>query len=293
MLLDGKQLSKKIKKELKDEVSSFSIKPTLAIILVGNNPASEIYVKNKLKSAKYCGINTSLIIFEETITQEKLISEIHNLNNNEIYHGIIVQLPLPHHIDEQKIINAIDPKKDVDGFGILNKGKLFSGLNSIESATPKGIMRLLEEYNIEIKGKHAVVVGRSNIVGKPMAMMLLNKHATVTICHSKTENLKEITKQADILVVAIGKAKFITKDMVKEGAVVIDVGTNRVNDLLVGDVDFENVEPVASYITPVPGGVGPLTIASLLENTVIAYKQLYAYRHITAYINTNLQQSNE
>jgi methylenetetrahydrofolate dehydrogenase (NADP+)/methenyltetrahydrofolate cyclohydrolase len=272
MLLDGKQLSKKIKKELKDEVSSLSIKPTLAIILVGNNPASEIYVKNKLKSAKYCGINTSLIIFEETITQEKLISEIHNLNNNEIYHGIIVQLPLPHHIDEQAIINAIDPKKDVDGFGILNKGKLFSGLNSIESATPKGIMRLLEEYNIEIKGKHAVVVGRSNIVGKPMAIMLLNKHATVTICHSKTENLKEITKQADILVVAIGKAKFITKDMVKEGAVVIDVGTNRVNDLLVGDVDFENVEPIASYITPVPGGTGPLTIASLLENTVIAYK---------------------
>lgn len=293
MLLDGKQLSKKIKKELKDEVSSLTIKPTLAIILVGNNPASEIYVKNKLKSAKYCGINTSLIIFEETITQEKLISEIHNLNNNEIYHGIIVQLPLPNHIDEQAIINAIDPKKDVDGFGILNKGKLFSGLNSIESATPKGIMRLLEEYNIEIKGKHAVVVGRSNIVGKPMAIMLLNKNATVTICHSKTENLKEITKQADILVVAIGKTKFITKDMVKEGAVVIDVGTNRVNDLLVGDVDFENVEPIASYITPVPGGVGPLTIASLLENTVIAYKQLYAYRHITAYINTNLQQSNE
>ena len=281
MLLDGKQLSKKIKKELKDEVSSLSIKPTLAIVLVGNNPASEIYVKNKLKSAKYCGINTSLIIFEETITQEKLISEIHNLNNNEIYHGIIVQLPLPKHINEQKIINAIDPKKDVDGFGILNKGKLFSGLNSIESATPKGIIRLLEEYNIEIKGKHAVVVGRSNIVGKPMAIMLLNKHATVTICHSKTENLKEITKQADILVVAIGKAKFITKDMVKEGAVVIDVGTNRVNDLLVGDVDFENVEPVTSYITPVPGGVGPLTIASLLENTVIAYKNIIDYTHVT------------
>lgn len=276
MLLNGKEFSKKLKNNLKLEVENLikenNVTPGLAIILVGNNPASEIYVRNKVKDATNCGIYAELIRYDESITQEELVESINKLNNNDLFHGIIVQLPLPKHINEQVIIDTISPDKDVDGFGILNKGKLFSGLESIESATPKGIMRLLEEYNIEIKGKNAVVVGRSNIVGKPMAIMLLNKHATVTICHSRTENLSEITKKADILVVAIGKAKYITKDMVKEGAVVIDVGTNRVNDKLVGDVDFENVEQVASYITPVPGGVGPLTIASLLENTVIAYK---------------------
>lgn len=283
MLLNGKEFSKKLKNNLKIEVEYLKKEtnqtPGLAIILVGNNPASEVYVRNKVKDATNCGINANLIRFDETISEQELIDEVIKLNNDNTYHGLIVQLPLPKHINEQVIIDTISPDKDVDGFGILNKGKLFSGLESIESATPKGIMKLLEEYNIDPKGKHAVVVGRSNIVGKPMAIMLLNKHATVTICHSRTENLSEITKQADILVVAIGKPKFITKDMVKEGAVVIDVGTNRVDDKLVGDVDFENVEPIASYITPVPGGVGPLTIASLLENTVIAFKNAINFKN--------------
>ena len=283
MLLNGKEFSKKLKNNLKIEVENLKKEtnqtPGLTIILVGNNPASEIYVRNKVKDATNCGINANLIRFDETISEQELIDEVIKLNNDDTCHGLIVQLPLPKHINEQVIIDTISPDKDVDGFGILNKGKLFSGLESIESATPKGIMKLLEEYNIDPKGKHAVIVGRSNIVGKPMAIMLLNKHATVTICHSRTENLSEITKQADILVVAIGKPKFITKDMVKEGAVVIDVGTNRVDDKLVGDVDFENVDPITSYITPVPGGVGPLTIASLLENTVIAFKNAINFKN--------------
>ena len=283
MLLNGKEFSKKLKNNLKIEVENLKKEtnktPGLAIILVGNNPASEVYVRNKVKDATNCGIYANLIRFDESISEQELIDEVIKLNNDDTYHGLIVQLPLPKHINEQVIIDTISPDKDVDGFGILNKGKLFSGLESIESATPKGIMKLLEEYNIDPKGKHAVVVGRSNIVGKPMAVMLLNKNATVTICHSRTENLKEITKKADILVVAIGKAKFVTKDMVKEGAVVIDVGTNRVDDKLVGDVDFENVELIASYITPVPGGVGPLTIASLLENTVIAFKNANNFKN--------------
>lgn len=279
MILDGKELSKKIKKQIKQEVEMLiqktSIVPGLAIVLVGNNPASEIYVRNKLKAASLCLIDATLIRKDESITEEELINLVKELNQDEKYHGIIVQLPLPKHINEQRIIDTIDVSKDVDGFGILNKGRLFSGLNTIESATPHGIIRLLEEYNIQIEGKNAVVVGRSNIVGKPMALLLLNRNATVTICHSRTQNLKEVTKLADILVVAIGKAKYITADMVKEGAVVIDVGTNRVNDVLCGDVDFENVSKIASYISPVPGGVGPLTIASLLENTVKAYKNIY------------------
>lgn len=278
VLLDGKAFSKKLKDNIKNEVTELinkhNITPGLAIVLVGNNPASEVYVRNKLKSAAYCNIYANLIRLEDTISEEDLIKEVKSLNNNDTYHGIIVQLPLPKHINEQKIIDTISPNKDVDGFGILNKGKLFSGLESIESATPKGIMKLLEEYDINVSGKHAVVVGRSNIVGKPMALMLLNKNATVTICHSRTQNLKEMTRLADVLVVAIGKANFITKDMVKEGAVVIDVGTNRVDDKLVGDVCFDEVAPLTSYITPVPGGVGPLTIAALLENTVCAYKNI-------------------
>lgn len=279
MILDGKELSKKIKQEIKEEVSKLieqnTVVPGLAIVLVGSNPASEIYVRNKLKAAAFCKINASLIREDETITEEALLKLVYTLNQDPQYHGIIVQLPLPKHINEQKIIDAIDTSKDVDGFGVLNKGRLFSGLKAMESATPHGMMRLLDAYNIPIEGRRAVVVGRSNIVGKPMAMLLLNRNATVTICHSKTQNLKEITKQADILVVAIGKAKYITADMVKEGAVVVDVGTNRIDGVLCGDVDFENVAPIASYISPVPGGVGPLTIASLLENTVIAYKKIY------------------
>ena len=207
MLLDGKNFSKKMKENIKNEVKELvkqnNVIPGLAIILVGNNPASEIYVRNKVKDATNCGIYANLIRFNDTISQEELIQEVIKLNNDDTYHGIIVQLPLPNHINEQVIIDTISSSKDVDGFGILNKGKLFSGLDSIESATPKGIMKLLEEYNIDLTGKHAVVVGRSNIVGKPMAIMLLNKNATVTLCHSRTQNLAEITKEADILVVAI------------------------------------------------------------------------------------------
>lgn len=279
MILDGKELSKKIKLEIKDEVEKLvnqtNIVPGLAIILVGCNQASEIYVRNKLKAAALCKINAKLFREEETITEEKLIQLVKKLNKDEEYHGIIVQLPLPKHINEQKIIDTIDVSKDVDGFGILNKGRLFSGIQAMESATPHGIIRLLDTYHIPIEGSHAVVVGRSNIVGKPMSILLLNRNATVTVCHSKTKNLKEITKAADILIVAIGKAKYITADMVKKGAVVVDVGTNRIEGMLCGDVDFENVEKIASYISPVPGGVGPLTIASLLENTVKAYRNIY------------------
>lgn len=211
---------------------------------------------------------------DEDIQEEELVNLVNQLNEDQSCHGIIVQLPLPKHINEQKVIDAISYKKDVDGFGIINKGRLFSGLDSIESATPHGIIQLLDAYDIELAGKNAVVIGRSNIVGKPMALLLLNRNATVTICHSRTKNLSEITKTADVLVVAIGKPNFITADMVKKDAVVIDVGTNRVEEKLCGDVDFEEVSKIASYISPVPGGVGPLTIASLLENTVKAYKKI-------------------
>ncbi len=277
-ILNGKEVSKTIKNNLKSEVKDLiettGIVPSLSIILVGNNPASEIYVRNKIKAANYCGINANLIRKDEDIQEEELVNLVNQLNEDQSCHGIIVQLPLPKHINEQKVIDAISYKKDVDGFGIINKGRLFSGLDSIESATPHGIIQLLDAYDIELAGKNAVVIGRSNIVGKPMALLLLNRNATVTICHSRTKNLSEITKTADILVVAIGKPKFITADMVKKDAVVIDVGTNRVEEKLCGDVDFEEVSKIASYISPVPGGVGPLTIASLLENTVKAYKKM-------------------
>lgn len=278
MLLDGKQTSKKIKENIKSEVLElidiYHIVPTLAIVKVGNDPASEIYVRNKIKAATICHINTKLIEKTIDVTMDELLSIVQSLNNDTTIHGILVQLPLPKHLNEQVIINAIDPNKDVDGFGLLNKGKLFSSITSFTPATPTGIMHLLEEYNINVEGREAVVVGRSNIVGKPMAMLLLNKNATVTIAHSKTNNLSDVTRRADILVVAVGKTKFITADMVKKGAVVIDVGINRVDDKLYGDVDFETVKDVASYITPVPGGVGPLTIATLLENTIKAYKNI-------------------
>lgn len=278
MLLDGKQTSKKIKENIKNEVLElidiYHIVPTLAIVKVGNDPASEIYVRNKVKAATICHINTKLIEKTIDVTMDELLSIVQSLNNDTTIHGILVQLPLPKHLNEQVIINAIDPNKDVDGFGLLNKGKLFSSIPSFTPATPTGIMHLLEEYNINVEGREAVVVGRSNIVGKPMAMLLLNKNATVTIAHSKTNNLSDVTRRADILVVAVGKTKFITADMVKKGAVVIDVGINRVDDKLYGDVDFETVKDVASYITPVPGGVGPLTIATLLENTIKAYKNI-------------------
>lgn len=277
ILLDGKKVSQDIKDSLKQDVSEIVAQnkraPHLSIVLVGNVMASQIYVKNKIKACEYTGIKATLIKKEETITTEELLLLVDELNNDSEVDGIIVQLPLPKHIDEQLIINKISYLKDVDGFGIENKGRLFSGLNCFKSATPYGIIKLLEAYNLDITGMNAVVVGRSNIVGKPMSMMLLDKNATVTICHSKTRDLKNVTNKADLLVVAIGKAKFITEDMVKDGAIVIDVGMNRDEHGLCGDVDFESVSQKASYITPVPGGVGPLTIAMLLTNTLLAYKR--------------------
>ena len=276
MLLDGKAVSLHIKENIKDKVLQlnyiYNSVPKLVVVQVGNNSASNVYIKNKLKAASFVGIDAELVHFDENVTNEEMLDTIHRLNNDNNVDGIIVQLPLPSHLNETDIINEIDNSKDVDGFGLINKGKLFCGIDSLKSATPYGIMELLKYYNIELKGKHAVVVGRSNIVGKPMAIMLLNENATVSMCHSRTTNLKEMCLQADILVSAVGKAKFITKDMVKKGAVVVDVGMNRdENGKLCGDVDFINVEEVASYITPVPGGVGPLTIAMLLQNTLNAY----------------------
>ena len=278
ILLDGKKLSLKLKDELKlktkEYIDIYNIIPKLVIIMVGNNPASQIYVRNKIKSATYCGIKAEVINLEESITNEELINVVEKLNIDNSVHGIIVQLPLPKHINEEMIINTVKAEKDVDGFGIINKGKLFSGINCLVSATPSGIMKLLKEYNIDLTGKNAVVIGRSNIVGKPMSMLLLNANATVTITHSKTKNLSEITKNADIIIAAVGKANFVTSDMVKEGVVIIDVGINRIDDKIYGDVDFENVKEKASYNTPVPVVVGTLTIVSLLENTLKTYEEI-------------------
>lgn len=276
MILDGKALSKKRKDILKEEVlrlkDIYNKVPKLAIIMVGNSPASQIYVRNKIKACTYCNMESELIHLDETVTMEELLSIINKLNNDPLVNGIIAQLPLPKHLNEQLVIDSISPDKDVDGFSLVNKGKLFCGIPSFTPATPQGIMTILEEYNIELEGKTAVVIGRSNIVGKPMAQLLLNKNATVTICHSRTKNLKEVAKQADILVVAIGKANFVTADMIKEGATVIDVGINRIDEKLYGDVDFEGAKYIAGYISPVPGGVGPMTITTLLEHTVKAFK---------------------
>lgn len=269
VVIDGKGLSERIINNLKDT----NISPTLAVILVGNNPASEIYVRNKEKSCEKAGIVSKLFKYDEDIQEKELLEKICQLNNDDTIDAILVQLPLPDHIDENKITKAILPEKDVDGFTPVNIGLLASGLKPYAyPCTPKGIMTILKEYNINPDGKHAVVVGRSNIVGKPLSIMLLNANATVTTCHSHTENLKDITKTADILVAAVGKPKFITAEMVKEGAVVIDVGISRIDGKLCGDVDFENVSGKTSFITPVPKGVGPMTIVSLMENTVELYK---------------------
>lgn len=276
MLLDGKTTSNLIKEELKEKIrqikEKYNQEPHLAIIQVGNISASNIYIRNKIRDCNEIGIIPHYIHFSEETKKEELEKKITELNNDQSINGIIVQLPLPKHLDERAIIEKIDPIKDVDGFAITNKGALFCNLDTMYPATPKGIMTLLERYNIEIEGKRAVVVGRSNIVGKPIAMMLLNKNATVTICHSRTRDLKEICKTADILISCVGKAKMITSDMVKKDAVIVDVGMNRdENGKLCGDVDFDNVKNIASYISPVPGGVGPMTIASLLEATYQAF----------------------
>lgn len=272
MLLDGKMLSNKIKNKLKAEFAKLDPKPKLVVILVGDDPASKLYVQSKQKACEEVGVISETILLDSTITEEQLVLEIERLNNDPTVHGILVQLPLPKHLNETLIINTISDKKDVDGFHIYNKGRLINNLETIVPATPLGVLTLLKEYNIEIKGKHAVVIGRSNIVGRPMAALLLNHDATVTICHRYTENLKQYTLMADIIVCAVGKPNLITADMVKEGAVIIDVGINRLGKKVVGDVDFENVKDKASAITPVPGGVGPMTIAMLLSNLLKCYQ---------------------
>lgn len=276
MILNGKELSKIINNSLREEVrelvQKYKVTPKMAIVLVGEYDASVVYVRNKVKAATQAGILADVIHLESEVTQAEVNKIIDELNNDPSVHGIIVQLPLPKHLNEFDLINRIVDYKDIDGFHLLNKGRLFSGKPSFLPATPYGIIELLDHYGIEILGKLAVVVGRSNIVGKPAATLLLNRDATVVIAHSHTKNLAELTRQADILVVAVGKVNLITADMVKPGVVVIDVGTNRINGKLCGDVDFERVKEVASYITPVPGGVGPMTIAMLLKNTVEGYK---------------------
>jgi methylenetetrahydrofolate dehydrogenase (NADP+) / methenyltetrahydrofolate cyclohydrolase len=271
-IISGKELSKEIRQQVKQEVEilkkNYGKVPHLVVILVGEDPASNSYGTAKEKACINAGMKSTLIRKKETIKEEELLGMIDDLNNDSDVHGILVQLPLPKHIDENKVINAILKEKDVDGFHPLNVAAVHLGEKGILPATPKGIITMLKSTNTEIKGKHAVVIGRSNIVGKPVAMLLLKEHATVTIAHSRTQNLKELTLQADILVAAVGRAHMVTADMIKEGAIVIDVGVNRLNEKLVGDVDFEAAKEKASFITPVPGGVGPMTIASLLQNTI-------------------------
>lgn len=275
-ILDGKTVSTRIKDELKKEVITLKeqgVMPCLAVIIVGDDPASRVYVNNKKAACEYIGIKSLEYALPAETTQQELDSLIDTLNGDASVSGILVQLPLPKHLDEEAVINRIKPEKDVDAFHPVNVGKIMIGNFDFLPCTPAGVMELIDESGIDIAGKSCVVVGRSNIVGKPQAMLLLHKNGTVTICHSKTKNLAEVCRSADILVVAIGKAKFITADMVKEGAVVIDVGMNRdENGKLCGDVDFESVKEIAGAITPVPGGVGPMTIAMLMKNTLTAAK---------------------
>ena len=290
-LIDGKLVSSKIKLEISAEVEQYKKmgyrSPGLAAVLVGHDGGSETYVAAKMKSCGECGFNSTLIRFEDTVSQQELLEAVEKLNNDDTIDGYIVQLPLPKHIDEQVVINSINPDKDVDGFTPVSVGLMTLGLPSFISATPKGILELLKHYNIETDGKNCVVIGRSNIVGKPLAILMMQKNypgnCTVTVCHSASHDLKEITSKADILVAALGRPKFVKADMVKDGAVVIDVGTTRVPDVsrksgfrLSGDVDFDEVAPKCSHITPVPGGVGPMTIASLMSNTLSAYKKRFS-----------------
>ena len=276
MIIDGKKCSEEILENLRKDISEYKEKtgkvPGLAVIILGNNAASKIYVKSKIRACEKTGILSREIILDENISEEELINEIEKLNNDKNINGILVQLPLPSHINEKKICEAISVKKDVDGFKAENLGKIMLGDDDgFISCTPQGIIYLIDQLNMDLHGKNVVVVGRSNIVGKPVASLLINKGATTTVCNSKTKDLAGILRKADIIVIAIGKAKFLTKDMVKEGAVVIDVGINRVDGKICGDVDYENVKDIVSHITPVPGGVGPMTIAMLLKNTVKAF----------------------
>ena len=272
-IISGKELSADIREELKQKVLNLKSKgktPGLVVILVGENPASQVYVNNKEKACKEIGITSEVLRLPETTSQEELLDLIQKFNSDAKFHGILVQLPLPGHIDESEIIRAISPKKDVDGFHLQSAGALFTGLPGFVSCTPKACIKLIQKTGVDIKGKHAVVVGRSNIVGKPVSILLLNENCTVTMCHSKTKDLPKVCASADILVAAIGRAEFITGDFIKEGSIVIDVGINRVDGKLKGDVMFEEAAAKAAYITPVPGGVGPMTITMLMENTVEA-----------------------
>ena len=269
-IIDGKQISLDIKNELKEKVAKYKeqgIEITLAVVKVGNDPASAVYVRNKEKACEYVGINSKTLALPEETTEEELLNVVKEFNEDKNVNGILVQLPLPKHIDESKVLLTIDSTKDVDGFHPVNVGKMVIGEDTFLPCTPAGIIEMIKRTDIDIEGKECVVIGRSNIVGKPMAMLMLKENATVTIAHSRTKDLKEVTKRADIIVAAIGKAKFVTADYVKEGAVVIDVGMDRdENGKLCGDVDFESVSKVASAITPVPGGVGPMTVTMLLVN---------------------------
>lgn len=273
-IINGKEIAENILNNIKKEVESYDVKPTLAVIIVGNDPASKVYVKNKIKKSEFLGFNSILKELPENTTKEELLDVIKNLNEDKNVNGILLQLPLPKGLNEKDFLDEISPIKDVDGFTTYNSGKLFKGEKPYAVAcTPKGIIKLLETKNINLEGKLAVVIGRSNIVGKPIAALLLQKNATVIQAHSKTKNLPEILKLADVIISATGKEEFIKGDMVKEGAVIIDVGiTRNKNGKLTGDVDFESVNKKVSYITPVPGGVGPMTIATLMENTLELYK---------------------
>lgn len=276
-IINGKEVSASVKQRVAEECSELvkrtGKRPGLAVIIVGDDPASRVYVNNKKKACELVGFVSREYALPEETTQQELTQLITKLNNDSEINGILCQLPLPKHLDEKSVIELISVSKDVDAFNEVNVGKIMIGNFDFLPCTPSGVIEMLNYYNIEISGKECVVLGRSNIVGKPMAMLLLHRNGTVTICHSRTNNLKEVCKRADILVAAVGKPKFVTADMVKEGAVVIDVGINRNSDgKLCGDVDFENVEPIASYITPVPGGVGPMTIATLMKNTLTAFK---------------------
>ena len=277
IIMDGKALSKKIREQVKENVDSLKQKnifPKLAVIMVGEDPASKVYVRNKSKACFDTGIEYEEFLLDENTSMEELLKVINELNERKDVHGILLQSPIPKPLDIYAAFEAIDYRKDVDGFHPINIGRLTLNKQTFISCTPHGVMKLLEEYNINLKGANVVILGRSNIVGKPLAQCLLNEDATVTICHSKTKNIEEITKNADIVISAIGKPKFVMADMIKENAVVIDVGINRLETGIVGDVDFEEVKNKASYITPVPGGVGPMTIAMLLHNVVIAAKYL-------------------
>src|SRR3989338_1486970 len=273
-IIDGKAIAQKIRENIKQQVASMKIKPGLAVVRVGNDPASVVYVNSKERACQQAGFYSEKYELKEDIQEKDLLKLINKLNKDKKLHGILVQLPLPAHISQQKVLEAVSPEKDVDGFNPVNFGRLLSGNKYLYPATPKGVVRLLDEIGCKIAGKHVVVIGRSNIVGKPVAVLLLERDATITLCHSKTKDLVEECRKADILISAVGKKGLVSKEMVKQGAVVIDVGITRENGKLFGDVDFDDVKKVASWITPVPGGVGPMTIAMLLENTLVAKKKI-------------------